>query len=436
MSQSNGNDPIKRFEFVYKNNRYQFVLNPEDYQQTEPNRMQTNETLGGGYIDAFGAGLVDFSIKGTTGFKNQTKNPRSGFEKFVELRDLIREVYKDADPLSSTNPEPMKFYNYTDKEYWAVYPERFALSRNKSKPLLFQYDIKLVGLHKLTKGKKYEGRIGNPFPMPSNKPTTTDGGFTSRSRVPSRRRVFAEDGGYTGSLTLMPPPSSHLGITTSRANSTLKPVLDNLAYSLGGQRGRLSPLTSNFSTQGTTVLQTGDVPSISPFLEEESVGRVVRFTPRFSRTTTNAYDKIVKRDTDFVDLDNYMYLVEDLMTEEKEFSDEEVLALIISRAGNTVDSLLLDAYKSEENFISLTHGTMIRFISIESMVIYHELYQFVKNGLDFEFSESNLKTLAGNILYLRLSLEKQSLVPHNTIKELQSLLQTILLVLKHEQLFS
>ena len=125
MPQSNGSNLLKRIEFEFDGKSYDFTLNPEEYSQSEPNKATVTQTMGGAFIDQFGAGLVEIILKGTTGFKNATNDPNNGFEKFKELRDLIRESYKNTD----TNKE-MKFYNYTDEEYWNVFVERFSLLRS------------------------------------------------------------------------------------------------------------------------------------------------------------------------------------------------------------------------------------------------------------------------------------------------------------------
>lgn len=130
MAQSDGNNTLKRMEFEYGDKTYKFALNPEIYTQSEPSRTTVVQTKGGGYIDAWGAGFVTIEIKGTTGFKNGTGNPTNGFDKFVELRDLIRQVYKDVKPGSKVE-NLIKFYNYTDEDHWYVYPDKFILNRDK-----------------------------------------------------------------------------------------------------------------------------------------------------------------------------------------------------------------------------------------------------------------------------------------------------------------
>jgi hypothetical protein len=160
MPQSNGKTSLKRIEFEYGDSSYKFALNPEQYTQSEPSRATVVQTKGGAYIEAWGAALVSIEIKGTTGFKNGTGDASNGFKKFTELRDFIRKIYKDVKPGQKIN-SLLKFYNYTDEDYWYVYPDKFLLDRDKSRSLLYVYDISLIGL----------AMIGDYDPL---NPTTAD----------------------------------------------------------------------------------------------------------------------------------------------------------------------------------------------------------------------------------------------------------------------
>jgi len=140
MPQSDGKNTLKRFEFEFKGKSYKFNLNPEEYTQDEPVRTVVTQTLGGAFVDDFGAGLVSIYMKGSTGMKN-------GFEKFVELRDFIRNYTKTGTAGQEVKDE-LKFHNYTDEESWIVHPDPtgFRVFRSKSNPLLFMYELRLTAL--------------------------------------------------------------------------------------------------------------------------------------------------------------------------------------------------------------------------------------------------------------------------------------------------
>jgi hypothetical protein len=138
---------LRRIEFVFNGQSYKFALNPEEYQQEEPNRVTAMQTKGGAYVDDFGGGIPILQMKGTTGFKENGRynSGGTGFTRFKALRDLIRKYYFDVAPGSIiTQDKEMIFHNYTDGEHWVVVPKVFKLMRSVSRPLLYAYDIELI----------------------------------------------------------------------------------------------------------------------------------------------------------------------------------------------------------------------------------------------------------------------------------------------------
>lgn len=136
---------VKRVEFKFMGKSYQFLFNPEEYNLTEPNRVQVTQTKSGAYIDDFGGGVPTIEFSGTTGFKGNTNDPTTGFDKFKELRDFIRSFYSKQLPGTEVTPDKeMTFYNYTDEEYWIVTPRVFSLKRSISRPLMYLYEVQLI----------------------------------------------------------------------------------------------------------------------------------------------------------------------------------------------------------------------------------------------------------------------------------------------------
>ncbi|AYP68593.1 hypothetical protein EalM132_00081 [Exiguobacterium phage vB_EalM-132] len=161
MPQSDGVNTIKRIEFAYGGKSYKFKLNPEEYEQDEPNRANVTQTKAGAWIDEFGAGVPIISMRGTTGLSDGKKNT-AGFQKFKELRDLIRNVYNRVQPGQSIPAsKEMHFYNYTDGEYWVVTPITFKLTRTVARPLLYSYDITLICQRKLSQPSNAQKASGN-----------------------------------------------------------------------------------------------------------------------------------------------------------------------------------------------------------------------------------------------------------------------------------
>jgi len=120
-----------------------------------PSRLTTNQTLGGAWVDSFGAGLPTIQISGTTGW-GQGSRP-DGEKQFDELyyrcfsswhilRDKAVKIGKDPDLVS------LIFVDALDTVSWVVAPQNFVIKRNKSRPLLVQYNISM------SKVRRYIGK--------------------------------------------------------------------------------------------------------------------------------------------------------------------------------------------------------------------------------------------------------------------------------------
>lgn len=172
-SQSDGVNTLKRMEFEFMGESFPFALNPEEYKQDEPARITVTQTKGGAFVDDFGAGVMAIYFRGTTGFRKpmnandrlfleNTKNDGggngiwaqkqlednlTGWLKFKELRDLIRDYYSKPKPGATiSRHHDLIFHNHTDGEHWVVAPQVFSLMRSISRPLLYLYEVQLICL--------------------------------------------------------------------------------------------------------------------------------------------------------------------------------------------------------------------------------------------------------------------------------------------------
>ena len=180
---------VKRMEIIYKNLDFKFAVNPSDYTQKEPNRVSLTQTKGGAWIDSWGAGIVEFNIKGITGVSGKKFTAANigtftnissgvfnaaravtgdsgvdiGYQRWKELRDLFRTIYKSVEDGEEIT-DLVQFYNFTDNEYWYCYPTQagIELFRSKSKPHIYQYTINLWGLRRIGEPQISVGVIGNP----------------------------------------------------------------------------------------------------------------------------------------------------------------------------------------------------------------------------------------------------------------------------------
>jgi hypothetical protein len=144
-AQNDGKNRLRRMEFIFNGQSFKLALNPEEYEQSQPSRVTITQTKGGAWVDDWGAGIANISMKGTTGWKNGTGDPTSGFKKFRELQAMVEAYYTKLPP-GATIPadKEMIFHNYTDEQHYVVIPKVFRLFRSVARPLLYQYQIELM----------------------------------------------------------------------------------------------------------------------------------------------------------------------------------------------------------------------------------------------------------------------------------------------------
>lgn len=176
-----------------KSNNFMFplILPPEAITLDEPFSVELTPTQRGGlYAEENGIIQRTIRIRGNTGFKpralktygsfgsnppgltaaipqfvfpqsvsHSRKLPRvakgdiSGHRHFQYLQDSVFRMYADLkrDPVTAQHTE-MYFHNPKDDEHWTVIPRRFTLDRDKSKPVLYDYNIELTIVGPADKG--------------------------------------------------------------------------------------------------------------------------------------------------------------------------------------------------------------------------------------------------------------------------------------------
>lgn len=157
---------IKRFTFKITKNENKIIRlftltrNPEEYTQEEPARVEITKTLGGAYIEEWGADLQSISLKGTTGYGKTVSvdgEILDGYQAFKILRnDIYRYFLEPRKKLKQflKDSYELYFYNWEDGEYYRIQPKKFTLLRSKSRPLLYAYDFQFICLYPVTASKK------------------------------------------------------------------------------------------------------------------------------------------------------------------------------------------------------------------------------------------------------------------------------------------
>lgn len=148
----------RAFTFEYYNkvrgtrNHITLFVNPEEFNQAEPSRINITQTKGGFFVDHFGKGLKTITIRGITGFHKRNVNGRevSGHTHFLELRNLIRNWTDNSKHPNDPKDHVLSFYNWPDSEYHEVAVTAFNLLRNTGRPLFYQYNITMTCLRDIT----------------------------------------------------------------------------------------------------------------------------------------------------------------------------------------------------------------------------------------------------------------------------------------------
>lgn len=133
---------------------YIFWLRPEEASYSHPTRASVIQTLGGAWVDDFGEGLCEITLSGHTGWHRGELNPLGGEEAFFLLRKGLFELYHNlrmAAAAAGQDPDTiqMLFVDTLHASSYIVYPVSLITRKHRSRPLLYQYQLRLIGLKRL-----------------------------------------------------------------------------------------------------------------------------------------------------------------------------------------------------------------------------------------------------------------------------------------------
>lgn len=408
---ANGKRKIKRMEFTFKDQSYKFALNPEEYTQTEPLRVTMTQTKGGAWLDTWGAGIVEISIKGTTGITGGTGTDIDvGYRRFKELRNLIRSVYDNISDGSEVT-DLLGFYNYTDNEYYWCYPKSdgIELYRSKSRPHIYQYSISLYALRRIGEAVTTSATLGNPNKTSNS---TESSGSTTNSQSSAQ---------YTGGVA---EPVDYDKFSTSQTDKTTKTIVrskanvdlvsDAIDYCgrlepiMGGKNGKLCPVTAWQCTNGLDIASTGtvvNVPSITLAditTDESWLYNSVVFNSAMSIDTYEMTRAIKNYDVD--------YLSTEFMTLFGSTQKERIVASVAS--GTNYSSTLFENAQNcrTKSYISKSDFARIKIILLESMRVYYEIYKIADTNdysgqLSADLTVNQMNDIIDNIEALILYLK-------------------------------
>jgi hypothetical protein len=137
---------------------YYFRNTPDDIVDTRPARSSVTPTRGGMWLEDFGSGIREISLKGHTGFKkmrwvNSTEE-LDGKQLMERLAELIM-VYRQERVNRVNNGGNLRsllmvFHYFMNNVNVIVHPMQFRILQSKSSPLLYSYEITFTVLGEYT----------------------------------------------------------------------------------------------------------------------------------------------------------------------------------------------------------------------------------------------------------------------------------------------
>lgn len=209
MSQADGKNELKRFTLQLKRDgkntqNYNFLINPQEYEESHPQRTTVFKTREAVIVEDFGPALGTITFSGTTGFKKM-KEPkgsggkrRTGAQRLFALQKFIDNYAKSGyttEPGGNPNNAELIFYNRTDNKSWYVHlaEDGLSISRSAEESLLYRYSLSLIILRKgseIDDRDKDEPDIGQPAAL-SNYKTSTH--YINQAILPSGKDNVYKD---------------------------------------------------------------------------------------------------------------------------------------------------------------------------------------------------------------------------------------------------
>lgn len=403
---------LKRMKISYNGTEVKFAVNPEDYTQTEPNKATITQTKGGAWIDAWGGGIRELNIKGTTGVKGGTKNIDEGYNRWKTLRNLFRQVY-DAVKDGEEVKELIKFYNFTDNEYFYCYPAQqgIELYRSKSRPHIYQYTIHLWVIRKIGEAATSTGTIGNP-----NKTSSS----SISSKTTKSTTVSKKSGGEYRTRSRSNMSESDTTTVTNTKTKTLTDIQEDckLYYTaleplIGGRGGKISPVTGFGCCQNIIMQSAGTVSNVNGFTGEDIAPKrevweplplllaEVKYVSRVSPETFEMYDGMKEYSPDY--LSPAYSLIAGISPKQK---------VMRAVAASTVyDSTLYELILTflSKSTLTKTEANQLKVILLESMMIYMEMYKLYNQS-------GELKTTV-TLTYIEILISNiRAMIMHFTMK--------------------
>lgn len=128
------------------------IIRPEEMTWQDPSRLSVTQTLGGAWLDDFGAGVSSINLSGHTGWRGSYS--ADGTAIFARLRDVVFAEWhrrRSERPNDASGPDDVQlvFADQLNNRAVVVAAQSFQLRRHKSRPLLSTFNISLLALKPL-----------------------------------------------------------------------------------------------------------------------------------------------------------------------------------------------------------------------------------------------------------------------------------------------
>ena len=212
------------------------VVRPEDLSITYPSRLAVTQTFGedGAWADGFGQGVKTIQLSGVTGWRGARTDSGGddGFQHFQKLhKTVFTEWHKLRADVTKAGDDPDKVLlilsDGLDKLNWVVAPQQFVLKRNRSRPLLAQYNISLMRLREDTSEHP-------PKPMSADQKKVE--AIKSLSESVRQIEAFAKDFKKSVS-TLLAPIKAAISAFVAMVAGIAKSVISAIKAVVGTVRG-------------------------------------------------------------------------------------------------------------------------------------------------------------------------------------------------------
>lgn len=125
-------------------------IRPETLFISRPARGTVVNTAGAAFLEDFGEGIPVLEMSGTTGFGGEISGYSAGFTVFKNIELMFENYLSRRQQLSEGGIDPnivrLFYFDTLNAEAFMVYPNEFVFERSKSRPLLFQYRMRLTVL--------------------------------------------------------------------------------------------------------------------------------------------------------------------------------------------------------------------------------------------------------------------------------------------------